>query len=123
MAWICGSRKSGHPLEDARTRRPSGVQARERGDDGRLAPAGSRRGDEERRTESFCVVIASPLKTGIALTPALKACLTIVMSVTVSAASTSASAARPVTMTCCMAGAWRAFPARGRCRASRISRT
>ena len=70
-----------------------------------LALARSGRGHHQRRTAADSRRQAHHSSPGIAFTPALNACFTMVMSVTVSAASTSSGgAARPVTMTCCMAG-------------------
>ena len=89
-------------LEDANAAAEPGMQSRQRGDHGGLALAGSRRGDEEKAGAGRHGYHSNP---GMALTPALNACLTIVMSVTVSAASIKASgAARPVMMTCCSGG-------------------
>lgn len=79
----------------------AGVQARQGGGDGGLALAGSGCGDEQ------CGAGAGHQNSTPfwAFTPALKACLTRLISVTVSAASISASGApRPVATTCWCSG-------------------
>ena len=81
------------------------VQARQRGSDRGLALARSRRGNQDGGAMAGLAHSSTPFWARI---PAWKACLSMPISVTVSASSTiSGLAARPVTMTCCMGGrAW-----------------
>ncbi len=87
-----------HPHPTPLTR----MQARQRGGDGGLTLTRSRRSNQQRRAVTCFHQNSMPF---CAFTPDLNACLTRLISVTVSAASIiPGNAPRPVTTTCCNSG-------------------
>ena len=95
-------------LEHAHAAPVAGVKTRQCGGDRGLALPRSNAGDEQgraRHNRHRQILSAQNSTPGMAFTPDLNACLTRVMSVTVSAASiNSGGAPRPVMTTCCIGG-------------------